>query len=46
MAEAVKRLAAVALSTLVIACSGSNLVQQGPNDTLRAYAQASSRGGR
>jgi hypothetical protein len=41
---AVKVLAAVVLSSCLIACSGGALVQQGPSDTLRAYAQALEQG--
>jgi hypothetical protein len=41
---AVKGLAAVVLSFCFVGCSGSTLVQQGPSDTLRAYAQALEQG--
>lgn len=40
----VKRVAAVALSALLAACSGAAVVQQGPSDTLRAYARALEQG--
>jgi hypothetical protein len=40
----VKGLAAVALSASLIACSGATVVQQGPSDTLRAYARALEQG--
>src|SRR5262245_52647106 len=40
----VKGLAAVALSASLVACSGSTVVQQGPSDTLRAYARALEQG--
>jgi hypothetical protein len=41
---AVKVLAAVVLSSCLVACGGGTLVQQGPSDTLRAYAQALEQG--
>lgn len=40
----VKVLAAVVLSSCLVACGGGALVQQGPSDTLRAYAQALEQG--
>ena len=40
MAEAVRILALVLSATLLAACSSNTYVQQGPSDTLRAYARA------